>query len=163
MSIQWTVTRQCQWATGDNVVEISVGGLDYANPDALCQKYPGEFKTFVGMVPAVEAAIKIAEAWKADKPKGKIKIASGGTGGYTMPFEGMTACKTNYKLLRKEAAEHDAALPKCECCGEMLPDSKHCFGHEFSDGYPFCSEYCAEKDYEHCIEQDTTAVLTDGE
>ena len=42
----YTVTRQCQWPDGDNVVEVSVGGIDYCNPDALSPKYAGEFEEY---------------------------------------------------------------------------------------------------------------------
>ena len=35
----FTVTRQRQFPDGENVVEVSAGGLDYTNPDALGAKY----------------------------------------------------------------------------------------------------------------------------
>ncbi len=44
----YTVTRQLQWPEGTPVVEISAGGRDYTNPDALSPHYPGEFETFGG-------------------------------------------------------------------------------------------------------------------
>ena len=157
MSVEWTETRQSQWSNnGLYVVEISAGGVDYTNPDALTNQYPGEFETFRGMLPAVEAAIKIAELWKADEKKRKksrkIHIGWGGTGGMTMPFDAMGACKTNYKILRREAAKHDEKLEKCECCGEILPAKNHCnsrYGNKrtiMDNEYPFCSVHCAEKD-----------------
>ena len=161
MSVTWTVTRQSQWINnGLLIVEVSADGIDYCNPDALCKKYPGEFEEFQGLVPAMEAAIEIAEKWKADdllyanlkgtKPN-KIHIGWGATGGATMPFDALTACKTNYKILRREAKKHDAKLERCEMCGEILPeeDSRNPrYGSErtIMDGeYPFCSKYCAEK------------------
>jgi hypothetical protein len=156
----YTVTRQSQWSNdGEYVVEISMGGIDYTNPDALVAKYPGEFETFTtGLLPAVEAAIEIAEAWKADEAKRKeprkIFIGVGATGGYTMPFDGVSACKTNYKRLLREAKKHDAQLPRCPVCGEILSDKPgERYGNEFTineevgdDRYPFDREYCAEKD-----------------
>ena len=42
----YVVTRQIQWPEGKHVVEISAGGFDYTNPDALVAKYPGEFGEF---------------------------------------------------------------------------------------------------------------------
>ena len=83
----YIVTRQCQWPTGELVVEISTGGWDYINPDALVEKYPGEFVEFNDPREAVEAAIAIAKAWQKDEPGKNIGIAAGCTGGYTMPFE----------------------------------------------------------------------------
>jgi hypothetical protein len=54
-----TVTRQLQWPTGNSVVEISEGDINYSNhgefqefinysnPDALVAKYDGEFQEFI--------------------------------------------------------------------------------------------------------------------
>jgi len=38
----YTVTRQIQWPDGTPVVEVSEGDINYTNPDALKEKYPGE-------------------------------------------------------------------------------------------------------------------------
>ena len=38
-SMKLVVTRQLQWPEGKRVVEVSVGGIDYVNPDALVAKY----------------------------------------------------------------------------------------------------------------------------
>lgn len=46
----WTVTRQRQWPDGNEVVEISLGGIDYCNPDALAAQYPGEFQQYADPV-----------------------------------------------------------------------------------------------------------------
>ena len=86
---QYTVTRQLQFPNGTPVVEVSLGGIDYTNPDALSEKYPGEFEEFNNPVEAVEAAIGICRAWRKDgTPKARIGI--GYTGGATMPFETCT-------------------------------------------------------------------------
>jgi len=37
----YAVTRQ-HYISNDYVVEVAIGGLEYANPDALVPKYPGE-------------------------------------------------------------------------------------------------------------------------
>jgi len=42
----WTVTRQRQWPDGVDIVEVSAGGIDYTNPDALCAKYDGSSGSF---------------------------------------------------------------------------------------------------------------------
>ena len=82
----WTITRQLQWPDGKKVVEISYGGLDYCNPDALCQKYDGEFQTYDDPVECVDVALEILKAWQEDS-EDKIFIGLGNTGGFTMPFE----------------------------------------------------------------------------
>ena len=143
---QFTVTRQCQWPTGKRIVEISEGGLDYTNPDALAQRYPGEFETFTGMVEALETAIAIAEAWKKESAQ-KIYIGIGNTHGFTMPFEGVSACKTNYRKLRTQAKKYDEALPHCPQCGDIMPSKENCYTHKFCDE-EFCSENCANLDWE---------------
>ena len=73
----WTVTRQRQWPDGANLVEISAGGLDYTNPDALSARYPGEFSTFDDPREAVEVALDIVRAWRRDSPGYGLKSAMG--------------------------------------------------------------------------------------
>lgn len=80
------VTRQLQWPEGRRVVEVSVGSIDYVNPDALVAKYPGEFEEYDSPVEAVEAAISICRKWREDGSR-EAKIGFGSTGGFTMPFE----------------------------------------------------------------------------
>ena len=67
--MKYTVTRQHQWDTGNYVVEISGGGIDYCNPDALGKSFPGEFEEFEDVREAVDTAIQIAEQWN-----GKLKV-----------------------------------------------------------------------------------------
>jgi hypothetical protein len=144
----WTVTRQHQWPDGNFVVEVSAGGIDYCNPDALGKKYPGEFEEFVSKVAAVEAAITIAKAWQKDNPPcpeladpdKRIQIATGGTGGMTMPFSGEELTEETFAALRKEAAESDEKLPKCGHCGEILSEKWH---NDFDGDFVYCSENCA--------------------
>lgn len=141
-----TVTRQIQWPTGDSVVEISDGGIDYANPDALTARYKGEFNEFSDPREAVEAAIAIAEAWQNDSPDKVIMIGHGGTCGMTMPFEGMEICEETYAALREWAQEQYEELDKCQRCGDVL--GKERWTHP---GLPeedeFCSENCCENHY----------------
>ena len=135
------VSRQCYFGVEDpNTVEIASGGLDYANPDMLVSKYPGEGETYTNPVEAVEAAIEIAKAWKRDCPNLKINIASGYTGGNTMPFEPSTR-----KELRDWAKKLYETLPKCSHCGELIEGESYSLAD-----YPdekFCREYCAEEFY----------------
>ena len=116
----FTVTRQKRWIDGMQIVEVNQGSLDYANPDMLVPKYQrqGEGDTFVGMLPAIEAAIKIAELWKKEsKP---IYIGVGNTHGMTAQFAEMKLTSKKLKQLREEAIAYDAKLPKCCRCGGIL-------------------------------------------
>jgi len=145
----YTITRQIQWPKGDPVVEVSEGGIDYTNPDALVANYPGEFQKFEDPREAVETAINICRAWREDGEKG-ARIGVGATGGMTMPFDGGT-----FKEARKWANEIWDKLEKCPTCGAVVEDLKEWWnaGEWMGDDFtPFdhidekyCSEYCAEK------------------
>lgn len=182
------ITRQNQWPDGDMVVEVSGGGIDYTNPDALAAKYRGEFEEINDPREAIDTAIKIAKQWQTDHPELQIKIATGSTGGFTMPFvtddtvrlnaEELAAAVEEYMnsgpnmpkgllrkwaenavakdypdgwneplfaALRKDAAERYEKLPKCDHCGELLPDERHRFKIDGLDDQEFCREYCAEE------------------
>lgn len=135
----YTVTRQCQWPEGTPVVEVSAGGIDYTNPDTLVEKYQGEFETYDDPREAVKVAIAICQAWRKDGQK-RAKVGIGATLGMTMPFE---TC--SYDAARKWAEKKHQELPKCDWCGELLPE--HSYHLPDNDGC-FCSEYCAEEEYE---------------
>lgn len=132
----YTVTRQSQWPTGASVVEVSIGGLDYTNPDALAPKYDGEFEEFHDPRKAVNTAIKIADKWENDEPKKKIEVAVGDTGGCTCPLEPETR-----KGLMEWAESEYESLSKCHRCGEIVEGGGYCLWK--CDGI-FCSEQCAE-------------------
>lgn len=149
----WTVTRQTQWPDGTKIVEISRGGIDYTNPDALVQKYPGELETFADPREAVTTALAIAKAWQADAGR-SIAIGHGGTGGMTMPFEGdVIVTKTaarGIRALRKWAQDSYDAAPKCDNCPNPLPEPEGRNGGpwrliEDPDQRSFCSENCADQ------------------
>lgn len=106
-----TITRQVQWATeGEHVVEVSSGGIDYANPDALCKKYPGEFDEFEDPVECMDTAIEIAKKWQLDEPNELIQIGTGYTHGMTMPFEGEPVRLTP-DLIEEKVQEYMQAPP----------------------------------------------------
>ena len=134
----YTVTRQIQWHNGGAVVEVSSGGLDYANPDALVQKYEGEFQTFDDPVEAAETAIAICKVWRKDGAP-RASVGYGGTGGITMPFD-----PCGYRELRKWAKKRYEQLPKCDRCGELLPKHPYIVFDDPDLG-KFCREYCAEE------------------
>lgn len=137
----YTVTRQHQWPGGDHVVEVSAGNRDYTNPDALVTKFArlGEWETFASPILAVEAAIKICEAWRTDGCP-EAQIGYGATGGATMPFDSCT-----HEEARAWAAKREASLPRCDGCGELLPEEHYTVPG--LDGERFCREYCAEEAY----------------
>lgn len=138
------VSRQSYWGEDPaDVVEIAVGGRDYANPDMLVEKYRryGEGDEFDDPRDAVEAAIKIAEAWSSDA--GEVRpIAYGCTAGFTLPFS-----PSGYEEARAWAERTYEKLPKCPRCGDLLPEARECYSHDFADGEFFCSEDCAERDF----------------
>lgn len=137
--MSYIVTRQLQWPEGVAVVEISGEGWDYVNPDALVEKYPGEFEEFKDPRKALKTAIAVAKRWKEDEPGLEIGIGAGYTGGYTMPFE-----PRGTDELEKWAEEEYSRLPKCARCGKIIEDLDPAFRIEDLDGI-FCSESCAEK------------------
>ena len=91
--MRYVVTRQIYWSSGAHVVEIASGGMDYSNPDALAPKFQslGEFREFDDPREVVEAAVRVAAAWRKNGGKGhRISIAHGCTLGMTMDFEPTT-------------------------------------------------------------------------
>lgn len=135
----YTVTRQIQWPGGDPVVEVSNGGIDFTNPDALVEKYPGEFEEFDDPRIAVETAIEICKAWRKDGCK-KAKVGIGATGGMTMPFD---TC--SFKEAIEWANKEYESLGKCDRCGELLPKDHYVIPLE--PDLKFCREYCADETY----------------
>jgi hypothetical protein len=135
--MKYFVSRQCYWPDGKLVVEIATGGLDYANPDMVCSKYPGEGREYDDPREAAKVAIEIAKQWRKDKPGKRISVAYGCTSGYTLPFEPSAKNK-----VVKWANETYEKLPKCDQCGELLPEVHYI--DEFNE-FKFCREYCIEK------------------
>jgi len=132
------VSRQHYWPDGEHIVEIAVGGRDYANPDMLVPKYTGEGEEYEDPREAVAAAIAIRDAWRKDKPDVQIDVAHGCTGGDTMPFEACTGFELN-----AWANKRWGDAPKCDHCGGLLPE------RYFTDAFgerKYCREYCAEED-----------------
>jgi len=160
----YTVTRQLQWPEGTAVVEVSSGGLDYTNPDALTAKYSGEFEEFNNPVEAVETAITICRSWRNDG-ESKAKVGIGATGGMTMPFDTCT-----FQDAKKWAKETYEKLDKCPTCGTVVEGLKEWWqaglftkDGEFypnDDGFKYCSEICAEKasEFEKDEEDETENV-----
>ena len=89
---------------------------------------------------AVEAAIRICQAWRQDGAP-DAQVAYGATYGMTMPFDAST-----FDEARTWARERLANLPRCDRCGELLPGSL--WSHNDLPEEKFCSENCAERAYE---------------
>lgn len=146
----YTITRQIQWPEGKPVVEISYGGIDYCNPDALVEEYRGEFEEYKNPKEAVKTAIEICKLWRKDGKK-EARIGIGATGGMTMPFE---TC--SFKEAIKWAGKEYKSLEKCQNCGSIMGKEKWSTGFitkrgDFiSDGeYIYCSQNCAEKELQY--------------
>lgn len=138
--MKWFVSRQSYWGVEPEdqyCVEIARGGLIYTNPDMLVSKYDGEGEEYADPREAVEAALKIRDAWKKDDPDLTINVAHGATMGFTIPFEG-----DGDEALKKWAETEYENLPKCDQCGELIEEEYKLFDYE---DFKFCREYCAEK------------------
>lgn len=141
----WTVTRQHRWHDGEYTVEISEGGIDYSGPDALCKKYPGEFEEFSDPREAVEAALRIAKEWR--KVEKRVKMVMGAN--LDMCVGDPVAISVAERSFKKVAKKLWEAAPKCDRCGEILPE--RAFKMVDFDG-EFCSENCAERAWEFEME-----------
>jgi hypothetical protein len=139
--MRYFVSRQLYYYSRLLIVEIAAGGLDYSNADMLVAEYKnlGEGQEFIDPREAVDAAIAIARAWRKDEPGKHIVIGHGHTMGMGMEFEGCS-----FKDAQKWAEDVYETSPKCDQCGELLPDEKHCYTDEFGEA-KLCSERCSEK------------------
>ncbi len=146
----YTVTRQIQWPDGTWIVEISQGGLDYANPDMLVTWYDGEGQTFENPVEALAVARQIRDAWKADASE-DIEIGYGATFGMTMPFSGRTDrelqewAEKRYRQLVENA-------PSCDWCGEPMLGGNPGYWAAMLPEERFCREFCAESACQASVE-----------
>jgi len=162
MSKKWFVSRQCYWGVDDedrNVVEIAAGGLDYANADMLVARWSnlGEGGEYTDPREALKAAKSVRDAWIAVAPDDQVHIEVGATGGYTMPF---TMHPTD-KQLDQWATTAWIVAPKCDRCGEVLPEAFFVMSDGVSDD-KFCSERCAEMSYEDMMSEEAD-VEDEGE
>lgn len=143
-----------------HVVEVAVGGQDYANPNMIAERWSrlGEGNEFEDPREAIEAAIQIRNEWKKNPPLGdedgkpvRIEVVFGSTGGNTIPFE--VTLKTGDDDIERASDEELQAkgeriwekLPKCAECGELLGEEK--YGDPNLGEFNCCSERCAEKHY----------------
>lgn len=144
----YAVTRQRQWPGGTHIVEIACEGLDYSGSDALAQKYPGEFSQHEDPRDAARVALDIWRAWKEDRPMDDPRLIA--AYGCDLFLHTDSDFLTPQELAEWAEAEYDG-LEKCPVCGDIMPENGETYGNiftiEMDDEYPFCSEYCAEKDH----------------
>ncbi len=159
------VSRQHYWGVEDPlVVEIAVGGLDYANPDMLSD--PNNIYGPLGDMletndprEALEAAVRIRDKWqqlldieqsvsmpRRHQPREVVRIEAGFTHGCTIPFE---EHPTDDEL-RQWAEEEWEATPKCAYwhCDEPLPErerDQYMLMFPFDSEDRYCSECCADE------------------
>ncbi|HEY7415550.1 MAG TPA: hypothetical protein VH593_10185 [Ktedonobacteraceae bacterium] len=153
------VSRQHYWDNGDYGVEI-VRDLDDASPDMLVAKYPDEGE-YDDPRDAVEAAIKIRDAWQADMVK------DGGPD-YLAPVVGIYGFTTGHGLVAPEEVPSDkhlrawakkewaANVRRCDQCGQIITKKRPVilFG---DDSWSFCGQSCADeyaRDYDGEVEED---------
>jgi hypothetical protein len=153
----FTVTRQRQWPDGVDIVEVSAGGIDYTNPDALSAKYSGEFQEFTDPREAVTTAIEIARQWRKDSHK-RIAVAVGDTYGMTIPFSPDT--QAHAIAWARKIWE---SLPKCGGCNGPLPNSRKRWHANDWDGLEYCSEDCATRAAEFEAEQNAEFAEQEAE
>lgn len=153
------VSRQKYYYSGETVVEVTSGGADYAGSDMLNPKYPGEAREYADPREAVEVAIAICRAWrKAGERKARVGI--GGTGGMGIEIE-----PCSFDAARKRASEIWERLEKCGPCGNPLPEKRKryrlCAPYDYT-GDEFCSESCADREFEFLARHDTENENSDG-
>lgn len=131
------VSRQHYYYSGARAVEVA-RGIDNSGSDMLTEQYPhlGEGREYDDPRDAVQAAIAIARAWRADSGR-RISIATGSTGGMFTELE----TTTQQDAIKWAAGEFDR-LPKCDRCGALRSETWHAYG-DADMGY-FCSENCAD-------------------
>jgi hypothetical protein len=152
------VCRQWYYYSGERMVELTEGGLDFSGPDQLVAQYPelGECRAFERPQEAALAAIKVMKAWQKDAPNEEIHVTvRSQLAGYS-GMEGEPWTIRDIRLWAQEAWEAWEKLPKCVRCGEVVSEDD-AYGNcrtVFNDNmYPFCSEYCAEEDYYELMEE----------
>lgn len=131
------VSRQHYYYSGESIVEVAQGGIDYAGADMLVKKYEGEAQEYANPVEAAEAAINIRKHWQKDYPDKVIGIAIGNNHGFGLEFE--PSSDEEVLAIAKELYEK---MAKCDACGELIEEKWTLIDY---DDFHFCSEYCCEK------------------
>ena len=138
---KYFVSRQHYYYSGDLVVEIAGGGLDYSGADMLTPRYRnlGEGGEYTNPVEAGEVAITICEQWRRDCPEEEINVVAGFSHGFTAEFE-----PSDFAAIREEMKAALEEMPKCDYCGGVIYEGE---GWRLVDepDLEFCSRYCTEE------------------
>ena len=151
--MRYFISRQLQWMTGSNVVEIAAGGLDYSGPDMLSD--PGNIYGPLGDMletsdprEALKAAFAIRKAWHEElraaacadpEISDEIHIEVG----YNLDMITPTENPTDEQLHEWAQMEWEAA-PKCYWCNEVIEEPYRIPEIDEID-VQFCSEWCANR------------------
>lgn len=147
---KWYVSRQMYWPDGDKVVEIAFGGREYANPDKLSDNRTfrrlGSGSEYEDPREAVKAAIRVRDEWAKDTEG--VRIETGFTHGFTLPFD---ECPSDAELIasaHKEWAWIQEHVERCAECGDPIwSDTDWWYIQDLGVDVKFCSEACVDNYY----------------
>jgi len=141
---RWSVTVQHRWEDTEPVVALAVGGWDCVGPGLLTGGVI--VRETVDPVEAVEAALTAA----AERGLA-VDLETALTYG---DWPDATAAGTGWdpQTLRAQAAIWADCQPRCGHCGEISAVTE-CWDPEWSwEGY-YCSDSCAERDWDRWTER----------
>lgn len=147
--MKFYVSRQSYYHSGKNAVEVAVGGINYSGPDMLVasKEYMrlGCDKEYTDPVEAVEVAIAVLKKWRETGVKPRPILVFGAN---LDMIEGSDSGISMREAMRR-AKKLREQLPKCDECGELMPEHDYYTVPEFwGDDMKFCSENCADLAYE---------------
>lgn len=137
--MSYSVSRQCRWP--DNRLTVVVSQDLPTTLDLLHVKYAheGEGERYDDPVDAVEAAIRVATAWRKTEPA--IYVACGGEAGFTEPF----GVASEIQLI----AWARNIRPRCaECMGEIKREPIEVEDPDTGEDEVVCSLSCEDAYYE---------------
>lgn len=149
MEPRYYVSRQMYWPTGDLVVEVASGGVDYANPDKLkdseSYKRLGSSREYDDPRQALESAFRVRDEWL--KHAEDVRVEVGCTFGATLPFEQRMNDDALRRLVADEWETIQADAPRCANCGDPIWGDDWWYSAEVGEDVRFCSEACADDYY----------------
>jgi hypothetical protein len=140
------VSRQLPYyQPGVRLVVVNAGGVDCAGADMLCRQYRGEGKEYLDPREAAKVALEIRRQWAA---AGQRQAGQRGPGvahvGAVSGSIGIEGEACSAAALRKWAAAEYESIPKCDCCGDPMPEDEGWTDCRVEEGH-FCSRLCAER------------------
>lgn len=138
MNEKYFVSRQnyCSSPANERVVEIAIGGVDYAGPDMLTASFAdlGEGNEFADPREALKAARNICLGWVAVNHEIEVSIVIMGSD--------LDGHQTGKRLDEWAETEYEK-LVKCDQCGQVVGGDPYVLFEV--DYISFCSNYCAEE------------------